>query len=357
MNRAASLGLAAIRAAGLAVLSGLLLAACGRAPTVSAEAKPVPVTESRLAMGSSVTVTVWTRDESAAAAAMAEVFSEFDRLENLLSVWREGSDVLRLNAAAGREPVKVSPEVIEVLGLARHYSELSGGKFDVTFGPLSGLWRFDHDQDGVLPDPAAVAAKVPFIGWEDLVVDAGAGTAQLRRKGMSVHLGGIGKGYAVDHGAAILRRHGFADFLIQSGGDMYVGGQPDGRPWRLGIQDPRGAADTPFAVVELTNGTFSTSGDYERYFIKDGRRYHHILDPDTGQPAMASRSVTIVADKAVDADALSTAVFILGPDAGMALIERLPDVEGVIVGATNEVRVSSGLQGRLRVLSPPTDAP
>ncbi len=308
-------------------------------------------------MGSSVTVTVWTRDEPAAEAAMAEVFSEFDRLENLMSTWREGSDVLRLNAAAGMEPVRLSPEVIEVLGLARHYSELSDGKFDVTFGPLSGLWRFDHDQDGVIPDPAVVAARLPFIGWEDLVVDAAAGTALLRRKGMGVHLGGIGKGYAVDHGAAILRRHGFESFLIQSGGDMYVGGQPEGRAWRLGIQDPRGPGDTPFAVVELTAATFSTSGDYERYFIKDGRRYHHILDPDSGQPAMASRSVTIVTAKAVDADALSTAVFILGPDAGMALIERLPDVEGVIVGARNEVRVSSGLQDRLTVLSPPADGP
>jgi thiamine biosynthesis lipoprotein len=274
-----------------------------------------------------------------------------------MSVWREGSDVLRLNAAAGLAPIRLSPEVIEVLGIARHYSELSMGKFDVTFGPLSGLWRFDHDQDDVMPDPAAIAAKLPLIGWEDLVVDSAAGTAQLRRKGMSVHLGGIGKGYAVDHGAAILRRHGIENFLIQSGGDMYVGGHPEGRAWRLGIQDPRGPADTPFAVVELSNATFSTSGDYERFFMKHGRRYHHILDPDFGQPAMGCRSVTIVTSRSVDADALSTAVFILGPGAGMALIERLPDVEGVIVGARNEVLVSSGLKDRLTIISPPADGP
>ena len=168
-------------------------------------------------------------------------------------------------------------------------------------------------------------------------------------------------GEVVSHGKlrtpAILRSHGFENFLIQSGGDMYVGGHPEGRAWRLGIQDPRGTADTPFAVVELTNATFSTSGDYERFFVKDGRRYHHILDPDSGEPAMASRSVTIVTSRAVDADALSTAVFILGPEAGMALIEQLPDVEGVIVGARNEVRVSSGLKDRLTVLSPPADGP
>jgi thiamine biosynthesis lipoprotein len=341
----------------LAWFSCLLIAGCGSKREASEAVAPKPVTESRVAMGSSVTVTVWSGDELAAERAIAEVFEEFERLENLMSVWREGSDVLRLNAAAGEGAVKLSPDVIEVLGLARHYSELSHGKFDVTFGPLSGLWRFDHDQDNVIPDPDAVAAKLPLIGWEDLVVDAAAGTAELRRKGMSVHLGGIGKGYAVDHGAAILRRHGFENFLIQSGGDMYVGGHPEGRAWRLGIQDPRGPEDAPFAVVELTNATFSTSGDYERFFMKDGRRYHHILDPDSGQPAMASRSVTIVTARAVDADALSTSVFILGPEAGMALIEQLPDVEGVIVGARNEVLVSSGLKDRLTLVSPPADGP
>ncbi|MEQ1580177.1 MAG: FAD:protein FMN transferase [Steroidobacteraceae bacterium] len=335
----------------------LVLMGCGRKSAETESVAPTSVTESRIAMGSSVTVTVWTPDEPAAEAAIAEVFQEFERLENLMSVWREGSDVLRLNTAAGKGPVKLSPEVIEVLGLARHYSELSGGKFDVTFGPLSGLWRFDHDQDNVIPDPAAIAARLPLIGWKDLLVDAVAGTAELRRAGMSVHLGGIGKGYAVDHAVAILRRHGFENFLIQSGGDMYVGGHPQRPAWRLGIQDPRGPEDTPFAVLDLTNATFSTSGDYERFFMKDGRRYHHILDPGSGTPAMASRSVTIVTSRAVDADALSTAVFILGPEAGMALIEQLPDVEGVIVGARNEVRVSSGLKDRLTLISPPADGP
>jgi thiamine biosynthesis lipoprotein len=308
-------------------------------------------------MGSLLTVTVWTADQPGAQSAIAAVFAEFDRLEDLMSTWRKGSDVLRLNAAAGQGPVKLSPEVIEVLGLAHHYSELTGGKFDVTFAALSGLWRFDQDMDRVVPSRAAIAARLPLIRWQDLVVDAGAGTAELRRSGMSVNLGGIGKGYAVDRATAILRRRGFADFLVQAGGDLYVGGHPKGRAWRLGIQDPRGPADTPFAMLELSNATFSSSGDYERFFMKDGHRYHHIIDPATGQPAMASRSVTLVTARAVEADALSKAVFILGPDAGMALIERLPGVEGVIVGAHNEVRVSAGLKGRLTLLAPPTDAP
>ena len=145
--------------------------------------------------------------------------------------------------------------------------------------------------------------------------------------------------------------------MVQSGGDIYVAGLKDGKPWRLGIQDPRGPANRSFAELDLSDGTFSTSGDYERSFIKDGKRYHHILDPATGEPARGARSVTIVANRAVLADGLSTGVFILGPDAGMALIERLPDVEGVIVSDKNEVLISSGLRDKISIVAPPTDAP
>ena len=145
--------------------------------------------------------------------------------------------------------------------------------------------------------------------------------------------------------------------MIQAGGDMYVAGKRGDRPWRLGIRDPRGPADKSFAALDLTDGTFSTSGDYERFFMKDGRRYHHILDLSAGAPARGCRSVTLVTDRAVIADALAKGVFILGPDAGMALIERTPGVQGVIVSAKNEVLISSGLRGRLMLLAPPTDAP
>jgi thiamine biosynthesis lipoprotein len=172
---------------------------------------------------------------------------------------------------------------------------------------------------------------------------------------MRVNLGGIGKGYAVDRAVEILRKRGLENFMIQAGGDLYVSGQKGDRPWRLGIRDPRGPADKIFAALDLSNGTFSTSGDYERFFLKDGRRYHHIIDVRVGQPARECRSVTLVTDRAVIADALAKGVFILGPEAGMALIERLPHVEGVIVSAKNEVLVSSGLKDRLVRLAPPTD--
>ena len=308
-------------------------------------------------MGSTLVITSWTADEGAAKSAFDEVFGEFARLETLMSTWVPESDVSRINHAAGVEGVPASAEVREVLASARQISEWTGGKFDVTFGALSGLWKFDHDQDNLLPDMDAVRARLPLIDYRAIRVNDAAGTVFLARKGMSIHLGGIGKGYALDRAADILRRRGLPDFMLQSGGDIYVSGQKDGKPWRLGIQDPRGSATRSFAELDLSNGTFSTSGDYERSFLKDGRRFHHILDPATGEPARGSRSVTIVAKRAVIADGLSTGVFLLGPEAGMALIERLPDVEGVIVSDKNEVLISSGLRGKLRIVAPPTDAP
>ena len=306
-------------------------------------------------MGTEVHLSAWTTDEAAAVAAFKRVFDEFDRLDALMSVWKEGSDILRVNAAAGKSAVAVSPEVREVLHESLEVSDWTSGKFDVTYAALSGLWKFDQDIDGRVPDRSKIAPRLPLINYRELQIDDRAGTAFLARAGMQVNLGGIGKGYAIDRAVTILRGAGLADFMVQSGGDLFVAGRRGGRPWRVGIQDPRGPANTLFAAIELTDAAFSTSGDYERYFIRDGHRYHHILDPDTGEPAQLSRSVTIMARNATLSDGLSTGVFILGAEKGMALIERLPDVEGVIVTSDNQVQVSSGLKGRLALLKPPSD--
>jgi thiamine biosynthesis lipoprotein len=341
----------------------LVLVACAaalggcRADNAPSAAQAGIVERSRVSMGSEVHLTAWTADERAATAAFEAVFDEFDRLDALMSVWKEGSDIEKLNRAAGEMPVPITSEVREVLSMARQTSEWTEGKFDVTFGALSGLWKFDHDLDGKIPPRAEVLARLPLIGYRKLVVDEAKGTAFLMQKGMRAHLGGIGKGYAVDRSAAILRGRGLADFMIQSGGDLYVAGRRGDRPWRAAIQDPRGPEGTVFAAMDLTDSAFSTSGDYERFFMKDGRRYHHIIDPDLGEPASGSRSVTIVTPRAIVADGLSTGVFILGPEKGMALIERLQGVEGVIVTSSNNLLVSSGLARHLVVRSPPTDAP
>jgi FAD:protein FMN transferase len=338
---------------GILVLAALA-AGCGAAPA----APPQHLVErARVAMGSQLRLAAWSNDENGAVAAFEDAFREFDRLDALLSVWREGSDVLRMNAAAGDHPVPVSADTRAVLLAARQASEWTHGKFDITFGALADIWKFDHDQDNAVPEAAAIRARLPLIDYRVVEVDGAAGTAFVSRKGSRVHLGGVGKGYAVDRAADLLRARGLSDFLIQSGGDLYVSGSNQGKPWRLGLNDPRGKPGESFATLDLSDGTFSTSGDYERFFLKDGRRYHHLIDPDTGEPARGCRSVTIVSNRAVLADVLSTGVFILGPAEGMALIEKLPDVEGVIVSSTNQVLISSGLKGRLTLLAPPTDAP
>ncbi len=315
------------------------------------------VERAQLVMGSELRLSAWTEDEAEALRAFDAVFAEFSRLEGLLSVWRAGSDIQRVNEAAGQHAVDVSPETIEVLLVARQVSDWTNGKFDVTFAAMSDLWRFDHDQDNQVPSLADVAARLPLIDYLALEINVSARTAFLRHRGMKAHLGGIGKGYAVDRGVAILRRHGFVNFMLQSGGDLFSAGRKGDRPWRVGVRDPRGAPDTIVAALELSDQTLSTSGDYERMFVKDGTRYHHILDPDEGTPARGTRSVSIVAASAVIADGLSTGVFVLGPSRGLALVERLPGVEAVIITADNQVLVSSGLKERLQLVAPPTDAP
>jgi FAD:protein FMN transferase len=334
----------------------LTLVSCSKGPAAP-RAEAALVQRSYVSMGTAIDVSAWTTDERAAVSAFERVFIEFDRLDALMSVWKQGSDILRINAAAGKSAVPVSPEVREVLRESQEVSEWTGGKFDVTYAALSGLWKFDQDIDGKVPDRSKIAPRLPLINYRDLQVDDRAGTASLSRAGMQLNLGGIGKGYAIDRAVTILRGAGLTDFMIQAGGDMFVAGRRGDRPWRVGLQDPRGEPNTLYAAIELTDAAFSTSGDYERFFMKDGKRYHHIIDPDVGEPAKGSRSVTIVATRSVLADGLSTGVFLIGPDKGMALIERLPGVEGVIVTEKNNVLVSSGLKNRLMLKSPPTNAP
>jgi thiamine biosynthesis lipoprotein len=335
---------------------GLSAAMIGAGCSTPAEPRiAAPVERAEVAMGSEVRFIAWTADEAAALSAFDEAFGEFQRLDALLSVWREGSDVQRLNHAAGVAPVAVADETLEVLAAAIEMGGLTKGKFDVTFATLSDVWKFDHDQDNTIPPPAAIQERLRFVDYQSLSIDATRKTAFVARRGIRVHLGGIGKGYAVDRAVTIFKRRGLNDFMIRAGGDMYVAGHRGDRSWRLGIQDPRGPAEAIFAAIDLADAALSTSGDYERFFIKDGRRFHHIIDPDRGEPAVGCRSVTIVANRSTTADALSTGAFVLGPAEGMALIERLPNAEGVIVTADNEVLVSSGLKDRLTIVAPPTD--
>jgi thiamine biosynthesis lipoprotein len=343
------------KARGLALLVAVVAA-------THAHAEPDPRTgdhiieRSRTAMGTYVHVTIWAADDVAAVAAIDKAFNEFDRIDRMMTTWTDTSEVSRVNLAAGDgKPVTVSAELIGVLEKAAEASRLGDGAFDITVGSFSGVWKFDEDNDGTIPPDELVAERRKLVNWRDVVLDPAHHTARLKKKGQKITLGGIAKGYAVDKAVAVLRAAGFVDFIVQAGGDMYVAGRRGERHWRVGIRDPRGPRDSYFAMTEVEDRTFSTSGDYERYTIKDGRRYHHIIDPATGYPADKVRSVTVMAKDATTAEGLSKILFIWGPERGMQLIERLPDADAVIVGADNKVTVSKGLRGKLQIVAPPTD--
>lgn len=324
-------------------------------------------------MGTVVDLTLWTDDDKRAAEAAQAVFAEFKRLDLEMSNWVDSSDVQRINQAAGVKAVRVSDEVFKIIQRAQQVSRKTDGAFDITIGAYRGLWKFDQEMDGSLPADAEVQARRKMTGYRDLVLDARHKTVKLRRKGMGITLGGIAKGYAVDRAVAILHERGMVDFIVQAGGDLYVAGKKGSQKWRVGIRDPRGSRDATFALTEIENKTFSTSGDYERGFVKDGVRYHHILNPKTGYPAKLCRSVTVMAKDAITADAWSTALFVLGPDKGLKLVARMPELQAVFVDSHNNVLVSSGLtlvhaadlhqqlagglENKILLLRPPTDAP
>lgn len=309
------------------------------------------------AMGTVITVFLWTDDEVKAAKAAEAVFAEMKRIDGVMTTWTPDSEVSKVNAAAGMKPVAVSQETFDVIARAQDVAKRSKGIFDITVGAFKGLWKFDQDMDGTLPPPAEVKKRLALVGWQQLALDKKKKTVFLKKKGMSITLGGIAKGYAVDKCVKLLYDQGFTNFMVQAGGDMFVAGKKGADPWVVGIRDPRGASkDAMFATAPIEDHSFSTSGDYERGFVKDGKRYHHILDPRTGQPAMKSRSVTVRAKDAFTADAWSKVLFILGPVEAQKLIkrEKLEDFEVVWVDDKNEVTMTPALKSVVTQLKSPT---
>jgi len=325
------------------------------APRASAHARSFQV------MGTEAVFTIWTDDADRAEQAFTAAYAEIRRIEELMTDWeRPGqppSDIVRINHAAGKEAVEVSDETINVIQASLDMSRRSDGAFDITFAAMRGLWKFDEDLEKKIPPAAEIERRRQLINYRDVIVDPKKNTVKLRRAGMRIGLGGIAKGYAVDRCAEVLRRHGFENFMVQAGGDLFVAGSKDGAPWMVGVRDPRGGPRAIIAKMAIRDHAFSTAGDYERSFIIDGKRYHHIIDPKTGYPATASRGVTIFAPTAFLADALDDAVFILGPQRGMALVDSYPDCSAMIVDARNKVWVSKSLEGKLQRTGEPTEAP
>ena len=308
------------------------------------------VKRSQMLMGTLVFVTAVAADQSTAGAAASAAFAEIRRLESLLSTWIPTSDLSRVNAAAGRAPVTVSPETMDLLKRSVTMAELTGGGFNIALGPAIEAWNVGNEPR--IPSGDELDRLRPLTNLSALQLDDHEGTVYLAQEGMRVDVGGIGKGFAADRAVDVMRQAGAIAGVIALSGDIKTFGEmPDGRPFVFGIQHPR----EPSALIgriALKNEAISTAGDYERFFERDGVRYHHILDPNTLRPARGCQSVTIVAKDGVMADGLDTGIFTMGPERGMALIERLADVEGIIVDSGGRMLVSSGLKGRLMLSDP-----
>lgn len=308
---------------------------------------PVMIKRAQTHMGTLVTITAVAPTEEAAQRAATAGFQEIHRLEKILSTWIPASDLSRVNAAAGQGPVRVAPEAFLLIKRSLDMAALTEGGFNIAVGPAIDVWSVTERAH--IPTTDQLTRLKPLVDIDQIRLDEQTGTVFLTRAGMRIDVGGIGKGFAVDRAVAVMQAAGATGGVVALSGDIKTFGRmPAGERFRFGIQHPR-KEGTVLASLELENEAISTAGDYERYFERDGVRYHHILDPQTLRPARQCRSVTVVATEGTVADGLDTGIFVMGPERGMALVERLPDVEAVIVDDAGRVLVSSGLKARLRI--------
>jgi FAD:protein FMN transferase len=297
------------------------------------------ITRDEAIMGTRCAVELWSEDHAQGEAAITSVFDDMRRIDRLMSTWKEDTEISLVNREAGKHPVKISEELFALLQESVRYSELTHGAFDITYASVGYLYDF---KKGVHPDQMAIDAALPGINWRHMVLDERKLTVFFSRPGMRIDLGGIAKGYSVDRGIGILQKLGITRAMVNAGGDTRILGDRFGKPWVVGIRDPDHEGKT-FLRIPLTDTAFSTSGDYERYFDEDGKRFHHIIDPKTGDSARKCRSVTIISGTATRTDALTKSVFIMGPEEGIAFINTLPDVDAVAVAPDGKVYYSKGL--------------
>lgn len=327
----------------LIIIVALGLTICGCSPQGG-------YTQTRFLMDTKVDLVLYGLPAKRAEAVAAEVFAEMERVEGILSRYAPGSDVSRINAAAGRAPVKVQPETMAVVQKALEIAELSGGAFDPTVGPLLELWGWGTGDTGV-PALHEIDAVLPLVDYRLLEIDADHLTVFLPLPDMKIDLSGIAKGFIVDRGQALAKKLSCPASYVNAGGDINIEGRkPDGKDWRIAIQDPDDPQRWAAVVLLQEGGSIATSGDYQRFFEEGGEIYHHILDPHGGMPASGVRSVTIVASDALTADAWATAVFVLGREKGLKLLESLDGIEGVVIDYGEKVEVSSGLASKVEIL-------
>ena len=311
------------------------------------------------ALDTYITFTVSDGERSKAAVEAAK--NRIREIEERMSATRPDSDISRINENAGRQPVKVNPDTFFVIQKALEYAALSDGSFDISMRPVSVLWDITGENPRV-PSPEEIERALALVDYRKIRLDEQETTVYLEEEGMAIDLGGIAKGYAGDEAVRILKEYGVKNGLINLGGNIVaVNGKADGSPWHIGIQNPREEDDEQkrkhVAIIDTSGDAIVTSGDYERYMVEyyeqTGIRYHHIFDPETGYPAKNGViSVSIVTESSIDADALSTSVFVMGVEIGLKLINRLEDVDAMIITEDKSIYFSEGFKDSVTNIHP-----
>jgi thiamine biosynthesis lipoprotein len=291
-------------------------------------------------MGTEVTVYLWHDDDEVGQNAVNAVFAEVARIDYLMSTYIEDSEMSAINRGAAESPVAVGDELFRLILRSLDISVLTRGAFDITYDSVGQHYNF---REGRRPDDETISTELPRLNYRFVKPNRDDGTIRFTEEGVRINLGGIAKGYAVERGIDVLRRHGVAHARVTAGGDSRLLGDRRGQPWMVGVQNPRDSEQVA-VTIPLENEAISTSGDYERYFMEGDERYHHIIEPSTGQPVSDVRSTTIIGPDAVLTDALSTSVFVMGVDQGLRLIATLPDYEGIVIDAEGQMFYSDGLQ-------------
>jgi FAD:protein FMN transferase len=291
--------------------------------------------------------------------AVEESFQRLEEIEKMASSNISTSDVTKINNASGKDYVKVHPEIIKMVETSIKYSKLSDGAWDITIAPIIDLWGIGSDKERI-PSDAEIKAKLPLVGYDKISINKDDNSVLLKKQGMAIDLGGIAKGFSADEVLKIYKKYDIKNGLIDLGrSSMYaVGKSETGNPWSIGIKHPRSEDNQNYlGIIKISDEALSTSGDYERYFIKDGKRYHHIINPLTGYPAdngVVSDTIVIDGDSPDSnmlADLLTTTVFALGPEKGIKLLESLPNVSGETTTADNKIYTSSNFKERLTNLN------
>ena len=296
--------------------------------------------DARPMMGTEVSVYLWSDDSEDGLATLESVFQEAQRIDRLMSTYKADSEISEINRKAAQIPVASGAELFRLISRSLEISELTDGAFDITYESVGQHYDFRGHQR---PDELTVETELENINFRFVQLDDEAQTVRFGRDGVRINLGGIAKGYVVERGVSILREKGIKNAIVTAGGDSRLLGDRRGRPWMVGIRDPRKEGEVAISVP-LQDEAISTSGDYERFFDEDGVRYHHIIHPGTGSPASGVHSATVFGPDAVTTDALSTSVFVMGVDKGLRLIATLPDYEGIVIDSDGRVFFSGGLE-------------